>query len=147
MKYILFLFLIAPFLTQAQTQSFNKVTYYFFSTDSTVKSFERGVAKQLNVTVDTNNRKVIIPRLEMTEASFTRRDIVRNIYSSGKDTSLIVQNYNEAFTMFTRRTRYVDVGIKCFDFTDGTTGMQLLNYFVITYAAANKFIKCIVFER
>lgn len=149
MKYILFLLLLTgPFLSAAQTLTFERIDYHFFPTDSTQKMFTRVTfGGPHKIIIDTLNKKVTIPRIEVTESSCNRRDIVRNVYSSQKDTIIVVQKFNEAFTMLTRRVRHISPGIRAYDFTDGSTALEIYDHFIITYPVTNKYIRYISFTR
>jgi len=144
-KIITILLMVLPGICAAQKVTYTKVSYTFFSLDSAKVSWERQLITPLVVTIDTAGKKIIIPRLEVTEWMCNRRDIVRNIYSTLKDTSIIVQNWNEALNI--AGYKKVDENVKAvYFFRDGSTALDILGHLIITYPAVNNIIRCIDFK-
>lgn len=150
MKFLALLLLsLSALCVQAQQVTYSRVSYTYFSTDSTTPSFERSINQVVTVTVDTAKKRIVIPRVELVESSCTKRNIINNVFASSKDTSLVIQNWNDAIQMVYPYIRVLEPEIRVLDFVNGIQGFQVFNYdyLAITYPKEGKYIRVLEFRK
>jgi hypothetical protein len=148
MKLILAITVLLSNLCIGQQTTYSRVTYTYFSTDSTLPSFERTIVQQVVVNVDTVRKRLVIPHLELLESACTKRNIINNVFSSSKDTTLFVQNWNDAFPMTYPYIRNMEQpGVRVLDLSNGIRALQVFNYdyLAIEFPKEGKYIRVIEF--
>lgn len=141
--YLTAMMLFAVALCTAQNLTYSKVVYDFMPMDSTLKWWHRELVKPVNVAIDSVRKQIRIPTFEMQVAQCSMQDLIRGVYSTRKDTSLVALDWNTGLGVSS--TRVLQPGVQFWALKDSITAFKVDDHLFIVYPEKNKYVRVIEF--
>lgn len=150
MRVILLMFLLTPFLGSAQTVSFEKITYTFFAQDSTLKTWHRTLRQPVTITIDSANKRITYPDLQLWITTTTRRNVITAAATTTADTILTLNTGRLTRALVTPYIRTsADGQAKAIHIEGGLGALYFpaAQHIVIQYPVWNKYIRTVEFSQ